>query len=157
MNKFASTPYGYCPICGALGVSRERRLDGDDMCENKHKYKSKAAIGPGSQKTVADNYISMQHPENIIYLIKLCKCCPKCCQVPCCGLLTSDECSMIPCLCDIDQMKSEKELLIEYIEVLQNAAKIASKLRYEDHLIKFMRIVKDSEIEIFEIDSKETI
>ena len=32
--------YGYCPRCGAPGKYRERRLDGDDTCENGHKYKS---------------------------------------------------------------------------------------------------------------------
>lgn len=33
-------PYGYCPLCGAVGVSRERRPDGDDKCANGHTYKS---------------------------------------------------------------------------------------------------------------------
>lgn len=35
----AST-YGYCPICGAPGKSRERRLNGNDICENGHAYPS---------------------------------------------------------------------------------------------------------------------
>jgi len=52
-------------------------------------------------------------------------------------------------------MKSDKQLLIDYIEVLNTAAKIASKLRYQDHFIKFMGIIKDSEIDIMEIDVKE--
>lgn len=33
-------PYGLCPQCGAPGVSRERRPDGDDKCANGHAYKS---------------------------------------------------------------------------------------------------------------------
>lgn len=36
-------PYGYCPHCGALGVSRERRPDGNDKCQNGHVYPSRAA------------------------------------------------------------------------------------------------------------------
>ncbi len=38
------TPYGFCPICKAPGISRERRLDGNDRCSNGHIYKSRAAL-----------------------------------------------------------------------------------------------------------------
>lgn len=33
-------PYGWCPTCGAPGVSRERSVDGDTICLNGHKTKS---------------------------------------------------------------------------------------------------------------------
>lgn len=36
--------YGYCPICGAKGVSRERSLNGDDRCVKGHVYKSSLAL-----------------------------------------------------------------------------------------------------------------
>ena len=36
--------YGYCPICGAKGKSRERRINGDDRCENDHVYPSSTAL-----------------------------------------------------------------------------------------------------------------
>lgn len=36
--------YGRCPICGARGKSRERRINGNDACENGHVYPSKDAI-----------------------------------------------------------------------------------------------------------------
>lgn len=36
--------YGTCPICGAKGIRRERRPDGNDMCENNHTYPSASAI-----------------------------------------------------------------------------------------------------------------
>lgn len=36
--------YGYCPYCAARGKSRERRLDGNDTCENGHTYKSSEAL-----------------------------------------------------------------------------------------------------------------
>ena len=41
-------PYGYgdygkCPICGEEGVSRERRIDGNDTCKKGHTYPSKSA------------------------------------------------------------------------------------------------------------------
>ena len=38
-----SNLYGFCPICGKPGVTRERRLDGNDTCSNGHTYKSAAA------------------------------------------------------------------------------------------------------------------
>ena len=36
--------YGYCPQCGGLGMSRERRLNGNDRCENGHSYPSSTAV-----------------------------------------------------------------------------------------------------------------
>lgn len=33
--------YGYCPICMAPGKTRERRVNGNDTCENGHTYPSK--------------------------------------------------------------------------------------------------------------------
>jgi hypothetical protein len=36
-------PYGRCPVCGAKGVSRERRINGNDMCERGHTYTSREA------------------------------------------------------------------------------------------------------------------
>jgi hypothetical protein len=41
-----NSPYGKCPICGANGVQREKRPNGDDMCERGHKYPSKDAVMP---------------------------------------------------------------------------------------------------------------
>lgn len=38
-----AAPYGYCPECGAPGVMRERRPDGDDKCSNGHQYPSRTA------------------------------------------------------------------------------------------------------------------
>ncbi len=32
--------YGYCPQCGAKGVMRERRPNGNDKCANGHTYPS---------------------------------------------------------------------------------------------------------------------
>jgi hypothetical protein len=36
--------YGYCPICGAKGKFRERRADGNDLCDNGCQYPSKEAL-----------------------------------------------------------------------------------------------------------------
>ena len=36
--------YGLCPICGTAGVSRERRLNGNDTCENGHTYPTQSAV-----------------------------------------------------------------------------------------------------------------
>lgn len=40
----ASDTYGTCPICGAPGVHRERRVNGDDWCAGGHVYPSADAI-----------------------------------------------------------------------------------------------------------------
>lgn len=37
-------PYGFCPVCGVPGISRERRPNGDDRCENGHVYPSSQAL-----------------------------------------------------------------------------------------------------------------
>jgi hypothetical protein len=40
--------YGYCPTCGAEGVSRERRPNGNDQCKNGHTYPTRdAKLNPG--------------------------------------------------------------------------------------------------------------
>ena len=36
--------YGFCPICKAHGVSRERCPNGNDTCKNGHVYPSAKAI-----------------------------------------------------------------------------------------------------------------
>ena len=36
--------YGFCPFCGADGVSRERRPNGDDRCSRGHQYPSSSAF-----------------------------------------------------------------------------------------------------------------
>lgn len=46
-----AAPYGYCPICGEKGRSRERRLNGDDMCYNGHNYPSIAALQSKPERT----------------------------------------------------------------------------------------------------------
>lgn len=43
--------YGKCPRCGANGISRQRRLDGNDMCSNGHTYPSSTAIHPKPEYT----------------------------------------------------------------------------------------------------------
>lgn len=39
-----AVPYGFCPQCGAPGEMRERRINGDDICKNGHKYPSRNAL-----------------------------------------------------------------------------------------------------------------
>ena len=38
--------YGYCPQCGAKGVMRERRPNGNDKCANGHTYPSNTSTPP---------------------------------------------------------------------------------------------------------------
>jgi len=44
MEKETPNLYGYCPICYAPGIARERKLNGDDRCKNDHWYPSKDAL-----------------------------------------------------------------------------------------------------------------
>ena len=39
--KELSSKYGFCPTCGGKGLTRERRIDGNDTCENGHTYPSR--------------------------------------------------------------------------------------------------------------------
>lgn len=43
-ERSAKNVYGYCPRCGAAGVARERRPDGNDTCKNGHIYPSNTAV-----------------------------------------------------------------------------------------------------------------
>jgi len=45
-----SHPYGYCPKCGAPGVSRERRVHGNDLCERGHEYPSTTSRAASSRE-----------------------------------------------------------------------------------------------------------
>jgi hypothetical protein len=44
--------YGHCPLCRAKGVSRERRLNGNDLCERGHIYPSRDSITPPKREWV---------------------------------------------------------------------------------------------------------
>lgn len=41
--------YGFCPICGANGISRERRPNGNDRCSAGHEYPSSKASPHGGR------------------------------------------------------------------------------------------------------------
>lgn len=40
--------YGFCPKCGAPGIMRERRPNGNDRCANGHEYPSREAVRPAA-------------------------------------------------------------------------------------------------------------
>jgi hypothetical protein len=44
LNPQNKNVYGFCPICGSPGKTRERRMNGDDICEKGHKYPSKDSV-----------------------------------------------------------------------------------------------------------------
>jgi len=46
------TMYGHCPMCGAKGVSRERRLNGNDLCESGHIYPSRDSTTPPKREWI---------------------------------------------------------------------------------------------------------
>ena len=54
--------YGLCPICGTKGVSRERRLNGDDTCELGHKYPSKNAIDVEKARKDFEEFLMKRWP-----------------------------------------------------------------------------------------------
>jgi len=44
--------YGHCPMCGTKGVSRERRLNGNDLCASGHIYPSRDSTTSPKRKWV---------------------------------------------------------------------------------------------------------
>lgn len=43
-NDETKSSYGYCPICGSSCLERERRYNGNDVCEKSHTYPSRDSI-----------------------------------------------------------------------------------------------------------------
>jgi hypothetical protein len=75
------TVYGYCPICNAEGLSRERHPDGSDVCTNGHIYKSKDALTTPPQRTwvgltddewneLYDEYVPLKHYARLMEAIE---------------------------------------------------------------------------------------
>lgn len=48
-----AAPYGYCPECAAPGKLREKRPDGNDICEAGHSYASAKAVMAKPEPEVA--------------------------------------------------------------------------------------------------------
>ncbi len=44
MTEQIKVPYGYCPKCGAPGEKREKRPNGNDICENGCTYPSRDSL-----------------------------------------------------------------------------------------------------------------
>jgi len=62
--------YGYCPICGAEGVMRERRLNGYDKCAKGHTYPSSKATPPAQPAPVkvweAEGYDALMKEMQVV-------------------------------------------------------------------------------------------
>jgi len=52
MTKDNPPVYGYCPMCGKPGLTRQRRPNGNDMCGNGHTYPSSSALSQKPKKPV---------------------------------------------------------------------------------------------------------
>lgn len=70
-------PYGYCPICSCEGETRERRLDGDDRCQEGHTYPSRRALAAPKAVAPAAPELPHQHQGdtaaavgNLIYALE---------------------------------------------------------------------------------------
>lgn len=50
--------YGYCPKCNGKVISRERRMNGNDRCENGHVFPSKKTLNEASRQTDELNLLS---------------------------------------------------------------------------------------------------
>jgi hypothetical protein len=65
--------YGYCPQCGAPGVDRERRRNGNDYCANGHTYPSSTAIAklfPGNRMTLKETIRKFEDSTGLILKAK---------------------------------------------------------------------------------------
>lgn len=63
MTDLQAAAYGFCPICGAPGTQRERRPNGNDICENGHEYKSSDAVPLTDLRAAAERVISVHEPR----------------------------------------------------------------------------------------------
>src|SRR5690606_8674226 len=59
----AESVYGYCPICGRPGISRERRPNGNDRCEASHVYPSRDAVEKPTQQST-ENTSDRNDPQD---------------------------------------------------------------------------------------------
>ena len=50
--------YGYCPECGAKGVMRERRPNGNDKCANGHTYPSSKSTPPQPEQEPVKDWVA---------------------------------------------------------------------------------------------------
>ena len=64
MNMTTQTIYGYCPQCGAIGLSRERRPNGNDKCANGHTYPSGKALSQPNEPVRWAEDLILQLPLN---------------------------------------------------------------------------------------------
>ncbi len=63
--------YGYCPVCGAKGTSRERHPDGNTTCVNGHKYKSRDTLSTPPHQEAKDEPVAwMSEEDDCIFLDK---------------------------------------------------------------------------------------
>jgi len=60
MNTYSI--YGYCPICGAEGDTRERRPNGNDTCKNGHTYPTSDRLSTLNGLTTLET-ICMMHEQ----------------------------------------------------------------------------------------------
>ena len=58
--------YGYCPQCGAKGVMRERRPNGNDKCANGHTYPSSTSTPP-QRKPLTDEDLRKLADKHLFY------------------------------------------------------------------------------------------
>ena len=57
--------YGYCPECGAKGVMRERRPNGNDKCANGHTYPSSKSTSPQPEPVAFENWHKANYVQNL--------------------------------------------------------------------------------------------
>lgn len=57
-----NAPYGYCPKCGAPGMDRERRPNGNDTCYAGHQYPNKDAISLQQAQALAHKLANPEKP-----------------------------------------------------------------------------------------------
>ena len=52
--------YGYCPKCGSAGISRERRVNGNDKCAKGHTYPSSQSLKTPHPQPMFDDQADAQ-------------------------------------------------------------------------------------------------
>lgn len=58
--------YGWCPMCGAPGISRERRPNGNDTCKSKHVYPSCLAVARPAEAPTTEQRVRMAYSHGVL-------------------------------------------------------------------------------------------
>lgn len=136
--------YGYCPVCGAEGISRERRVNGNDRCQNGHVYPSISACRRQGDSPLAQGE-PCSHPGCQNHYLQPCEGCGRirAMDLPIYGKHSARQ---------LDEMGGYFQLHMSHmtLESLYGKGAIAVELGHRDMLIDKLTRERDALLEALE-------